>query len=78
MPEQSGRYFGDEIFKLIHLKEDILHLYYMSLKFVHLGQINSASYVTVWNWTGDNSLPRAIMTQITVCVFFLSSFQLIL
>ena len=60
-PRQNGRYFPDDIFKLIILNK-------ISLKFVPRGPIDNQAAldkVMAWRRTGDKPLPETILAHFT-------------
>ena len=72
-PRQNGRYFPEDIFKLIFLNENVLILIKISLKFVPIGPINNIPalvQVMAWRRPGGKPLSEPMMVSLLthICV----------
>ena len=63
-PRQNGRHFPDDIFKCIFLKENVIILIKISLKFVPYGPINNIpALVQIMAWRRPGDKPHIIWTK---------------
>ena len=72
-PRQNGRYFPDDIFKLIFLNETVLISIKISLKFVPMGPINNIPalvQIMAWRWPGDKPLSESMMVSLLTHICF--------
>ena len=72
-PRQDGRRFPDDTFERIFLKENVIILIKMSLKFVPNGPINNISalvQIMAWCRPGDKPLsePMTVRLATHICV----------
>ena len=72
-PRQNDRYFPDDIFECILLKENVWIPIKVSLKFVPKGSINNIAalvQIMVWCLSGDKPLSEPIMARLLthICV----------
>ena len=66
--DKMAAYFADDIFNAIFMNEKYCISIRISLKFVPRGPINNSPalvQVIAWHWTGDETLPEAMLTQFT-------------
>ena len=60
-PEQNGRYFADNIFKFLSLKENFVFLFQISIKFVPYGPVdNKLALVSDNDLSLDGRSPRQV------------------
>ena len=72
-PRQNGRYFPDDIFKLIFLNETVSISIKISLKFVPMGPINNIPalvQIMAWRWPGDKPLSEWMMVTLLTHICF--------
>ena len=72
-PRQDGRRFPDDTFKRIFLKENVIILIKISLKFVPNGQIDNIPalvQIKAWRRPGDKPLSEPMMVRLPthICV----------
>ena len=72
-PRQDGRRFPDDTFERIFLKENVIILIKISLKFVHNGPINNIPalvQIMAWRRPGDKPLSESMMVRLAthICV----------
>ena len=72
-PRQDGRHFPDDTFERIFLKENVIILIKISLKFVPNGPINNIpalGHIMAWRRPGDKPLSEPMMVRLPthICV----------
>ena len=72
-PGKNGRYFPDDIFECIFLKENVWIPIKISLKFVPKSQISNIPALVqkmAWRWPGDKPLSEPMMVRLLtrICV----------
>ena len=72
-PIQNGRYFPDDIFECIFLKENIWIPIKISLRFVPKSPINNIPalvQIMAWRWPGDKPLSEPMLVRLPthICV----------